>query len=76
MARRETFNIDLKCPDCGATGQARASENGDPASFSFSRVKDRRIESVPAGFTLSNHGQHFGQPSAFSCSCGGIISFD
>lgn len=68
MATRNRFELDILCPSCGATGNARVSENDglDPADAAF------RVDEYPPGFSeekrsASRHG------TLVACRCGQVF---
>lgn len=67
---RDRFYLNLDCPDCGRSGKARVIEN-DGWSF-MSGGPERRVQSVPVGFTIVNHGRNHGEETVIQCDCGGI----
>lgn len=71
MTARDWFDIGLKCPDCGKSGKAHMSEN-DGASYVFGQ-RDRKVEDVPEGFTVVDHGSNHGETTRFQCECGSFI---
>jgi len=68
MTTRKRFELDILCPNCGATGNARVSENegADTAEIAF------RVEGYPPGFceerpSASRH------ETLIACSCGQVF---
>jgi hypothetical protein len=66
MAGRDKWNVDLKCPDCGASGTAEVSEDDNliqPAGT-------LRVDRLSAGFRLRSFGGTM-RTTQFECvSCG------
>jgi hypothetical protein len=48
MAARNQFKVDILCPNCGAEGEARASENEDHQA---TPSPDFRVDEYPHGFS-------------------------
>lgn len=46
MTRRKRFEIDILCPSCGASGEARVSENDGPDTVDAAF----KVEHYPPGF--------------------------
>jgi Zn ribbon nucleic-acid-binding protein len=65
MTERKRFVLDILCPNCGATGDAQVSENGDAempaAAF--------RVEAYPAGFAEEKRSASR-EETLVRCSCG------
>jgi hypothetical protein len=49
MASRDRFEVEMKCPKCGAVGVAQVSENDYP----FMGNPGFNVDVVPDGFTIT-----------------------
>ncbi len=65
---RDRYKGKLKCKDCGKKGVASIVEND---GWSFMRARDRRVDSVPEGFVVIDHGRDHGTETVIDCICGG-----
>lgn len=64
MARRETYEVAIRCPACGKTGTETRSENENPV---HNRGEyDARLESVSDGFVAGARGK-------ITCACGATV---
>jgi len=68
MTTRKRFELDILCPNCGAAGNAHASENDGPDSADAAF----RVEAYPPGFSeerasASRHG------TLIACNCGQVF---
>jgi hypothetical protein len=68
MTRRKRFELDLLCPNCGAAGNAHASEKDEPdtAGVAF------RVEVYPPGFSeeKASASRH---ETLIACRCGQVF---
>ena len=68
MAARNRFELDILCPNCGASGEARASENDDPdmPDPAF------RVDEYPDGFSEEKRSacRH---ETMVRCRCGQVF---
>lgn len=68
MASRDKYALETKCPECGADGTVRVSEN---EGWAFAKGDHGfRVDSTPEGLTLLVTGNHTGKRSRFRCQCG------
>ena len=69
MTTRNRFKLDLLCPNCGATGNARVSENdgADAADTAF------RVDEYPPGFSEVRHAASRYE-TVVACNCGQVFS--
>jgi hypothetical protein len=65
MAARNRSELDILCPNCGASGEALVSENNDPD------VPDPafRVEAYPQGFSEQKPAASR-QETMVRCKCG------
>jgi hypothetical protein len=68
MAARNRFELDILCPNCGASGQALVSENHDP------EMPDPafRVEAYPQGFS-EEKASALRQETLVKCKCGQVF---
>jgi hypothetical protein len=54
MAARDSYRVNLTCPNCGRSGEAQVSEDDYPfmASVRF------RVDAVSEGFALQTEGEN------------------
>lgn len=68
MPARERFEVDILCPSCGATGEARVSGNDDSdapeAAF--------RVEEYPSGFSEVRRSTSRHE-TLVACRCGQVF---
>ena len=64
MASRDRFTINIKCPECGHSGMADASENDYP----FMRSPGFQYDSLPEGFGLAKLAD-FRENTFLRCRC-------
>jgi hypothetical protein len=60
MAGRNLFELDIECPNCGANGKARASDNEAPRF---------RVDQYPEGFSEIRPSVYH-QETKVHCKCG------
>jgi len=65
MAARDRFELDLTCPQCGATGTAQVSEDDYP----FMRSPHFRIDEIPAGFVMTKAAATRHETEAMCSKC-------
>jgi hypothetical protein len=65
MAARKGFALDIVCPKCGASGEARVSEHRDPD------IRDPafRVDDYPDGFSEEKRSA-CRQETLVQCRCG------
>jgi hypothetical protein len=68
MAARKRFELDILCPNCGATGNARVSRNDgpDPADAAF------RVDEYPPGFSEEKRSASRHE-TVVECRCGQVF---
>jgi len=68
MATRNRFELDLLCPNCGATGNARVSENDgrETADTAF------RVDEYPPGFSEEKRAASRHE-TLVACRCGQVF---
>jgi hypothetical protein len=68
MAGRRQFELDILCPNCGADGDARASENDGPD------MPDPgfRVDEYPHGFSEEKSSPHRHE-TRVRCKCGQVF---
>jgi RecJ-like exonuclease len=65
MAARDRWTIELKCPQCGAGGTARVSED----DYMFMRSPGFRVDSVPDGFEVTKETEYQDQTDIGCAKC-------
>jgi hypothetical protein len=66
MAARDRFELTLRCPKCGATGEAKVSEDDYP----FMRSPHFRVDEAPEGFDIVKTANVRAQTEAIHIGCG------
>ena len=68
MPARNQFDLDIRCPGCGAAGDALVSENDgpDPRGAAF------RVEEYPPGFYEERRSASR-QETLVACRCGQVF---
>jgi hypothetical protein len=65
MAARNRFELDIHCPNCGASGEACVSEHDDPAMADPAF----RVDEYPDGFSEQKRSA-WRQQTLVQCRCG------
>lgn len=68
MAARNRFELDIVCPNCGAKGEARVSENADTDL----RNPAFRVDEYPHGFSEEERSAHRHE-TMVQCRCGQVF---
>lgn len=68
MATRKRFELDILCPSCGASGEARVSENDDPDMS----APPFRVDEYPAGFSEEKRSASRHE-TLVACGCGQVF---
>jgi hypothetical protein len=65
---RKRFELDILCPNCGAQGEARVSENNYPSM----RDPGFRVDEYPEGFSGVRQSVYLHETQV-RCSCGQVF---
>ncbi|MGY3584434.1 hypothetical protein ACVIGB_006508 [Bradyrhizobium sp. USDA 4341] len=65
MAARDRFELQLRCPKCGAHGKAKASEEDYP----FMSNPGFRVDELPADFEIVKPAAHRQETVAIHTPC-------
>jgi hypothetical protein len=64
-AQRDSYRIDLKCPDCGGEGAADVSEEDYP----FTENRRFSVDQVTSGFSVQNVGSRVTEVEIVCSAC-------
>ena len=67
---RDSWTVDLRCPDCGARGAAKVSEDDHRLMPSNGTL---RVDKLPAGFRVRSLGNTM-STTKFECIPCGILT--
>ena len=68
MATRNGFELDILCPSCGATGNARVSESDGPDTVDATF----RVDAYPPGFSEEKRSTSRFE-TLVTCRCGQVF---
>jgi hypothetical protein len=68
MTARKRLELDILCPSCGATGEARVSENDGPDEPDTAF----RVDEYPPGFSEERRAVSLHETIA-ACRCGQVF---
>jgi hypothetical protein len=69
MAACDRFELKLKCPKCGKTGVAQASDDDNP----MKRHPGFEVDEFPNGFKLAKYSNSR-QDTKVICQCGEVFN--
>ena len=68
MTARNRFELDILCPNCGTTGDARVSENDEPGTADAAF----RVDEYPSGFSEEKRAASRHE-TLVACRCGQVF---